>query len=189
MTDCASLFTPNDSCAAGARAGAPADAREWMRAPGKTDAAGIHRLVADCPPLDLNSVYTYLLLSEHFAGTCVLAGSGDALEGFVSGYVLAQRPDVLFVWQVAVHERARGKGLGLRMLRHLLRRPGLAAVQYVETTVSPGNLASRGMFAGLARGLAAGMREEPFFEPGLFGQASHDDEPLLRIGPFQAAAA
>ena len=33
----------------------------------------IHRLVAACKPLDLNSRYAYLLLCEHFARTCVIA--------------------------------------------------------------------------------------------------------------------
>ncbi len=181
----ATLPLLNESIAACPDAGICADAPAWMRPPDKTDAAGIHRLVAECPPLDLNSLYTYLLLSEHFRDTCVLAGSGDALEGFVSGYVLPQCPDVLFVWQVAVHESARGKGLGSRMLQNLLRRPGLAPVQYIETTVSPGNPASRGMFAGLAHGLKSRIQETPLFERSLFGSTSHDDEPLLRIGPFQ----
>jgi len=163
----------------------PPDASGWMRPPRKTDAADIHRLIADCPPLDLNSVYTYLLLSEHFSGTCVLAGSGDAIEGFISGYVPPGRPDVLFVWQVAVDARARGKRLARRMLHALLRRPALSGIRYVETTVGPANLASRGVFAGLAQDLGAPLREQILFPPCLFGAQHHEDEPLLRIGPFR----
>ena len=157
----------------------------WMRQPRKTDAAAIHQLIANCPPLDLNSVYTYLLLSEHFPATCMLAGTGDVIEGFISGYVPPGRADVLFVWQVAVDSRARGKRLGRRMLNALLQRPALSGIRYIETTVGPGNLASRGLFAGLAQDVSAPLREQTLFPPCLFGSQSHDDEPLLRIGPFR----
>jgi len=155
--------------------------------PAKADAGAIHQLIGRCPPLDLNSVYAYLLLSEHFAATCVLAESDAGLEGFVSAYVPPGRTDVLFVWQVAVNEHARGSGLGLRMLQDLLGRPGLAGIRYVETTVSPDNMPSRRMFAGLARRSGATITESALFDSQLFGQAAHDDERLLRIGPLRPA--
>ncbi|NYT57324.1 diaminobutyrate acetyltransferase [Alcaligenaceae bacterium] len=159
-----------------------------MRQPRKDDAAGIHRLIAQCPPLDLNSVYTYLLLSEYFGGTCVLTGKDDTLLGFVSGYIPPERPDTLFVWQVAVHEQARGQSLGRRMLLSLLQRPALAHIQFLETTVGPDNSASRAMFGGLARKLLAPVNEQPLFERHMFGAHAHEDEPLLRIGPFTSTS-
>lgn len=186
MTDCATLTPPPDFSHIRADSKVRAVTPTWTRVPSKTDAAAIHRLVSECPPLDLNSVYTYLLLSEHFSQTCILAGRGDSLDGFVSGYVPPERPGTLFVWQVAVHERARGHGLARFMLGQLLQRPGLDAIQYIETTVGPDNAASRGLFAGLARQLSAPIHEEPCFQPALFGAESHEDEPLLRIGPFGA---
>ncbi|MGB3287945.1 MAG: diaminobutyrate acetyltransferase [Burkholderiaceae bacterium] len=191
MTDCANLTLPFDIPTAGADFDRRADESRWIRAPRKTDAAAIHRLISECPPLDLNSVYTYLLLCEHFPQTCIVAGSGApdgyTLDAFISAYLPPERPKTLFVWQVAVHERARGHGLARQLLRELLRRPGLDAIQYIETTVGPDNAASRGMFTGLARQLHAQVREESCFPPELFGAHSHEDEPLLRIGPFGAA--
>lgn len=157
-----------------------------LRAPGKHDGRAIHDLVADSAPLDLNSVYTYLLLAEHFSPTCVVAHAQDGLCGFVSAYVPPGRPNVLFVWQVAVHRQARGRGLGPRMLRHLLGRAGLEDVRYMETTVGPSNRASRNMFARVAGSLGASVRESRLFSRSLFGPHGHDDEPLLRIGPFDA---
>src|SRR3546814_6553654 len=109
-----------------------AAAATWARMPHKTDASGIHRLISECPPLDLNSVYTYLLLSEHFSRTCIVAGRGDTLDGFVSAYLPPERPGTLFVWQVAVHARARGQGMPRFMLTELLQRRGLAAIPYIE---------------------------------------------------------
>jgi L-2,4-diaminobutyric acid acetyltransferase len=163
----------------------------WLRAPKPADAAAIHRLVVECPPLDLNSLYAYLLLTEHFSQTCVLAGRGDEALGFISGYRPPGRPDVLFVWQVAVHPVGRGQGLARRMLGELLARTVLQDIRYIETTVSPDNLASRRLFAGVADAWAAPLTEHALFPTQLFGGADHEDEPLLRIGPLsrQRAAA
>ena len=155
-----------------------------LRIPTKADGAAIHRLIQQCPPLDLNSIYTYLLLSEHFSQTCVIAGAEGAPDGFVSAYMPPGRSDTLFIWQVAVHSRARGRGLGGRMLDSLLERPALAHIQFLETTVGPDNAASRGMFAGLARRRGAPTHETALFNSELFGDAGHDDERLIRIGPL-----
>ena len=130
---------------------APSDPALILRAPLLRDAAAIHQLIADSPPLDLNSEYLYLLLSEHFSQTCVIAQRGEQIDGFISAYFLPDRPNVLFVWQVAVHERARGRRLGQAMLDHLKQRLRGRSLRYLETTVSPGNRASRGLFAAMAR--------------------------------------
>lgn len=147
--------------------------------------ADIRRLVAECPPLDLNSAYLYLLLAHHFADTCIVARSGEQAVGFVSAYQPPGRADTLFVWQVAVAPEARGRGLAGRMLRALLRREALRDVTRVETTVSPGNAASRAVFRGLAEYLGAPLAERPLFRTGHFGSAAHEDERLIAIGPFR----
>lgn len=164
----------------------PSDPPVVLRQPSPGDAQDIHRLISECPPLDLNSLYAYLLLSEHFASTCVIAVLDGEVLGFVSAYVPPGREDVLFVWQVAVHDKARGQGLGRHMLQELLARSGLGKTRYVETTVSPDNQASRRMFEGLAKAVQAPLKVSPFFGRELFGQQAHEEEPLIRIGPFCA---
>ncbi|UHL64527.1 diaminobutyrate acetyltransferase [Paralcaligenes sp. KSB-10] len=158
-----------------------------LRPLSKVDGLAVHRLVGECPPLDLNSVYVYLLLSEHFSDTCVLAENAGVVNGFISAYMPPARPEVLFVWQVAVHSRARGHGLARLMLWNLLERPGLSGIRYIETTVGPDNAASRNVFAGIARQLRAPVVDSPLFERELFGAGEHADERLLRIGPFDAS--
>src|SRR5690606_17223851 len=76
-----------------------------LRAPVAEDAADLHQLVADCPPLDPNSLYCNLLHCSHFSGTSVAAVRRDEqgkerLVGFISGYIPPGQPDTLFVWQV-----------------------------------------------------------------------------------------
>ncbi|MBY6308952.1 diaminobutyrate acetyltransferase [Alcaligenes faecalis] len=165
---------------------APSDPALILRAPLLRDAAAIHQLIADSPPLDLNSEYLYLLLSEHFSQTCVIAQRGEQIDGFISAYFLPDRPDVLFVWQVAVHERARGRRLGQAMLDHLKQHLRGRSLRYLETTVSPGNRASRGLFAAMARRWGVPMQEQEFFDTALFADQAHEAEPLLRIGPLDS---
>jgi L-2,4-diaminobutyric acid acetyltransferase len=158
-----------------------------MRAPVRADGAAIHALVAACPPLDLNSVYAYLLLCEHFSATCIVAESVNGeIDGFVSAYRPPERPDVLFVWQVAVHGRARGQGLAVDMLAQLLQRLAQrkSRPSGIETTVGPDNAASRRSFQKLARLYGATVREQALFEAHLFGDGAHEDERLLQIGPL-----
>lgn len=177
------LATSNDASAVQpASASAPS---LQFRQPRRADGAALHRLITECPPLDVNSLYAYLLLCEHFAATCVVAESaGGSIDGFISAYVPPAKPDVIFVWQVAVHARARGQRLGRAMLRELLRRDELKHIRHLETTVGPDNQASRRTFTGLAAELGAHISEQPFFDRQLFGGADHDDEMLLKIGPF-----
>ena len=185
MTEDTDTHLPTQSDTASGRNEVQADDGVVLRQPHKADAYNIHSLIKQCPPLDLNSIYTYLLLSEHFSQTCVLAQGEQGLDGFISAYIPPGRPDVLFVWQVAVHERARGRSLGRRMLVELLTRPHLSDTRYLETTVGPDNVASRGMFAGLARYLQAETHESSLFDSHLFGDSGHDDERLIRLGPLR----
>ncbi|MBP6020202.1 MAG: diaminobutyrate acetyltransferase [Burkholderiaceae bacterium] len=160
-----------------------------LRQPKKQDAYAIHQLIAQCPPLDLNSIYTYLLLAEHHASTCVIAElDGGQLGGFISAYVHPNQTDTLFIWQVAVCVDARGCGLGQRMIQHLLQRPRLEPIRYLETTVGPANMASRRMFARVADSACAAVNESALFDRSLFGPDGHEDERLIRIGPLSCAA-
>lgn len=156
--------------------------------PQARDGASIHALVQDCAPLDLNSVYAYLLLCEHHAGTCVRAVHDGRTVGFVSAYRIPQRPEVIFVWQVAVAPAMRGSGLAGRMLQHLLQREAVRGCRFLETTVSPSNLPSRRLFEALAREQEAALAESVLFSESAFGPASHEAEVLFRIGPFHPKA-
>ncbi|HEX2140322.1 MAG TPA: diaminobutyrate acetyltransferase [Woeseiaceae bacterium] len=151
--------------------------------PEVSQGADIHRLVARCEPLDLNSRYAYLLLCEHFADTCVLARAEEVV-GFVSAYKPPARDDTIFVWQVAVDARMRGKGVAAALLEELIQRPQVMGCRYLETTISPSNTASRALFQGLARNLRAPINETVLFPDSVFGEEAHECEMLIRIGPF-----
>ena len=99
-----------------------------LREPAAEDGADIWSLVRDCKPLDENSMYCNLIQCDHFRDTCVVAELGGEVVGWVSAYVLPYDPSTLFVWQVAVSEKARGTGMGGLMLSSLLQRK--ACTQY-----------------------------------------------------------
>lgn len=167
----------------------PADKKEaLLRRPVSEDGADVHRLISRCPPLDENSIYCNLLQASHFADTSVAAEVDGELAGFVSGYLIPERPDTLFIWQVAVAEAGRGQGLAGRMIREILRRPACAQVRYLETTITPDNEASWALFRGLARKLDTQCAESVMFDRERHFRGRHDSEMLLRIGPFSESA-
>lgn len=160
-----------------------------LRRPRAADAPALQALVAACPPLDGNSRYCNLLHCTHFAGTSVAAerrveGEAPELVGFISAYRPPERPEALFIWQVAVRNDARGRSLGRHMLRHLLTRPACAGVHYLETSVTDDNPRSEAMFRGLAEELDATVRRHLWFERDRHFSGEHANEYLFRIGPF-----
>lgn len=155
-----------------------------LRMPELADGKPVHQLIGRCPPLDLNSSYNYFLLCSHFRQTCVVAEHNNTLVGFLSAYRLPEAPHTLFVWQIAVDASMRGSGLAGRMLAELLQRPACHQVNYLETTIAPDNLPSRRVFERLAETHGVALQEEAFLEAHHFGSETHDEERLIRIGPF-----
>ena len=163
-------------------------AQVLLRRPVSEDGAAVHQLIGNCPPLDTNSLYCNLLQASHFSATSVAAELDGALAGFISGYIVPERPDTLFIWQVAVAEQGRGMGLAGRMLQEILTRPACAEVSYLETTITPDNDASWALFRSLARKLEANCADSVMFDRERHFKGQHDSEMLLRIGPFVARA-
>lgn len=151
--------------------------------PDATDGAALHALIANSPPLDPNSLYCNLLHCSHFANTSVRARMDGELVGFISGYMIPERPDTLFVWQVVVSGKARGQGLGRRMLEALVDRTG---ARYMETTITADNEASWALFKSLARHRQTAGETSVMFDRDAHFKGQHDSEHLFRIGPFAA---
>lgn len=148
----------------------------------------MHRLVAETEVLDLNSTYTYLLMATDFASTSIVAEKDGQICGLITGYHPPARPEVLFVWQVAVAASARGTGLASAMLDDLVHRVRAERRGHpvtVEATVAPSNTASRAFFGAFARRNGVPLIEEPRFTAAhLTADQSHEDEPTVRIGPI-----
>lgn len=152
--------------------------------PSAEDAAAVYQLVRSCPPLEPNTCYAYLLLCSHFADTGVVAKDEQGVAGFIAAYRPPTHPDAVFVWQIGVSDRARGQGLGLRMLNHLFARLQTAGVRYLESTVTPSNTASRKLFGAFARTHNVSCDVTEGYPATLFGAGEHEAEELFRIGPI-----
>lgn len=159
-----------------------------FRLPTAEDGARVWELVAACPPLDQNSLYCNLLQCTDFADTCVLAELNGEAVGWISGYRPPNDRETFFIWQVAVHEKARGTGLARSMVGELLARASARGVANVKTTITPDNEASWGLFRSIARHLSAPFVSEAWFEQDKHFGGRHDTEHLVTIGPFGAFA-
>ncbi len=156
-----------------------------IRKPRVEDGAQLHELVAQSDAVDDNSSYLYLLLCQDFADTCVVAQSEGTIAGFVTGYVPPRRPSSLFVWQVVVAPQAQRQGLAQRMLKALVAQFPGEHLEYVEATITPGNVPSRKLFAALARDLGTEINFSEYFRAEHFGNSAHDPEELCRVGPIR----
>lgn len=159
-----------------------------LRTPVKDDGLRLHQLVSECPPLDANSIYCNLLQCTHFAETGVAAEKAGDLVGFISGYIPPQKPETVFVWQVAVHEKGRGQGLAKRMLKEIVARDACKNVTHMETTITADNEASWALFRSFARDMGAELEHHEHFEKETHFGGQADSEFLLRIGPFTRQA-
>lgn len=159
-----------------------------IRSAEAADGSAVWQLVKDAGTLDVNSPYCYIMLCDIFRDTCAAAVIGEELVGFMSGYRRPDRPDTLFIWQVAVHPKARGRGIAKAMLKELLNREEQQAVKYVEATIGPANTASRRLFSGFAADRGTQCRITEQYGPELFpSAATHEPELLFRIGPMHSA--
>lgn len=153
-----------------------------IRKPRVDDGFDIHQLIANSPPLDLNSVYSYYLLSDHFRDSCVIAESQNKIIGFLSAYQIPPRPQSLFVWQIVVDQAFRGQKIAWQMLNSLLQRYQQNEILQVEATVNPSNIASRRLFERLADEQNTSIEEETFLAATAFGlEENHESEILLRV--------
>lgn len=143
-----------------------------LRALRREDARALHALVCACPPLDVNSLYAYALLALHHGSTCFVALREGRLCGAVTGYIRPDQPDTYFLWQIAIAPSEQGAGLGSALLNHVaryaLQRHNL---QFLETTISPGNMASQHLFRRFAQRHHVECQQHPLF-------SAHDMQPI-----------
>ncbi|MDQ6992611.1 MAG: diaminobutyrate acetyltransferase [Mariprofundus sp.] len=154
-----------------------------FRNPVANDGPAMHALVERCKPLDVNSLYCYLILCEHFSSTCLVVEDNNEVVGFITAYIPPEKRDTLFVWQVAVDARLRGQGIAKKMIRTLLSRSNLMRTSYIEGTVNPSNEASRSLFKSLAKDCSCAFDEDLIFPAKMFGEGDHEQENLMRVGP------
>ena len=150
-----------------------------LRHPVLEDGTAVFDLVDACKPLDLNSHYLYLLQCSHFAPTCVVATLHGEVLAWVSGYIPPKQTDTFFVWQVAVGEKARGLGLGKKLITWVLAQQ--TGIQKIHTSITPDNAASWGLFKSLARDWGSDLTSRDWFDKQSHFGGRHNTEVLVEI--------
>jgi ribosomal protein S18 acetylase RimI-like enzyme len=93
---------------------------------------------------DLRALVPSLFL-EHFAGTSLVAETGDGdLAGFLVGFVSQDHPDEAYVHMIGVDPARRGDGLGRRLhdaFADVVRGRGVRRVRCVTSTVNEASVA------------------------------------------------
>lgn len=153
-----------------------------FRKPVLADGYAIYQLIKSSPPLDLNSSYLYFLQASHFADTCIVAEQDGRINGFISAYFQPDRPQALFIWQVAVAESHRGQGLAKTMLSALLNnQPKDSQMSEITCTISPSNQASQSLFNSFAKTHGLDLNTTPFINESHFGEENHEAEELYTL--------
>src|SRR5690625_7497 len=155
----------------------------YFREPTEDDGSEMFRIVKESKVLDVNSSYSYLMWSKFFNKTSIIAETGDReVIGFVSGFIQPDSPDTLFVWQVAVDKKQRGKGLATKLIEQLLLQLEDEDVTYLEATVTPSNIPSIKLFKGIAKKNQVNCTIFECFSEDQFPNPSHEPEMTYRIG-------
>lgn len=130
--------------------------------------------------LDENSPYAYLLWSEYFRDTTVVAvDDGDRAVGFVMAFLRPDEPETAFVWQIGVSADHRRRGIAGTLLDELFER---TEASVLEATVTPSNSASETLFRRFGERHGLSVAVEPLFGEELF-PPGHEAELRFRIGP------
>lgn len=156
-----------------------------LRAPQLDEGAAMWSLARDSRVLDLNTPYAYMLWARDFHSTTVVADVDDEVVGFVTGFWRPEEPTTLMVWQVAVDEDHRGRGIAGKMLDALVERTGPVTL---ETTITSDNEASARLFAGFAERFGAQHTiTDLFVEEHFPDEDAWQPELLHRITPLRSA--
>jgi L-2,4-diaminobutyric acid acetyltransferase len=151
-----------------------------LRKPDARDGAAIWALVKSCKPLDENSMYCNLVQVDHFRDTCVVAEVDGEVVGWISGHIIPKKNE-LFVWQVAVSSKARGLGLGRKMLLALIENDACSDVTLLKTTITKDNDASWALFNSFAGVIGGALEDTPHFERDAHFKGRHETEHLVTI--------
>ena len=153
-----------------------------FRQPSTEDGTDVWDLIRNSGALDENSMYCNLVQCDHFSETCVIAELDGVIVGWISAFIPPDAPDTLFVWQVAVGEQARGRGVAKKMLADLFERPVCADVKLLKTTITADNDASWALFNSFASNMDAELEREPHYKSDTHFGGKHATEYMVTIG-------
>ncbi|MDY0131600.1 MAG: diaminobutyrate acetyltransferase [Desulforegulaceae bacterium] len=156
-----------------------------LKKPVPSDGKLIWELVKNSKSLDLNSIYHYVLMADHFNESSIAAFKDNELAGFVTAYFPPIKHQTLFVWQVGVSKKFQGRNLGKTMITTLAKSQLSQKVKYLHATITTSNKASIALFKSTAKSLDSNYKfDEIIYPKDFFGETGHEPEKLFQIGPI-----
>lgn len=119
---------------------------------------------------------------DYFADTCAVAEQDHEIAGFVTGFITPNDPRTLFIWQIAVAETVRGKGLATSLVDFVLKQEVCSHVTQLEMTISPSNKSSLSLFQKITKNYNGVLNVNgKNYAPELFPGKSHEAEIGYRL--------
>lgn len=138
--------------------------------------------LAEKAGLDVNSSYSYLMMTKFFNDRCFVIKDDDIVIGFVTGFIL--KDDVYFVWQIAIDPDYQGNGLSQKLLHDAVKiLMTKHQIKFIQATVSPENKASMGLFKSIASSYNTFFAVKEGFTESHFPD-DKPEEKLIQVGPL-----
>lgn len=127
----------------------------------------IYRLSGKIEGIVQHPAHLYKIMAAHFGRTFFVARESDhgssRILGFMMGFISQSIPGHLFVWQIAVSEKAHGTGIGSRLLGHTIEYARESEeCKAVMATVETTNTGSQRLFEKMGFHIDS----KRFMEPG-----------------------
>ena len=110
------------------------------------DFLNIWGFVRNCKPLESYGAHFYRIMLRYFGDSCFIAEQDGEIVGFILGFETQRHPGSYFLWQIGVHPKFQGQGIGAKILAHMedeTRRKGCVRI---EVTIDPENCPSQKLF-------------------------------------------
>jgi len=135
----------------------------------------VQKLAGEVEGIVQHPRHFYKIMADHFGDTFFVAKEdktemSDVL-GYLMGFLSNKMKDHLFLWQIAVSEKAQGQGIGSKLLKHSIKyAQNSEECKAILATVDTDNLASQHLFEKMNFKIASecfkGFEQELIVENG-----------------------
>lgn len=151
--------------------------------PQAVDGSKMWELVKENNDLDLNSSYSYFLVSKLHSQRCIIVTdkTTNKLVGFIMGFVFSEEPKTYFVWQITVSKNYRCKNIGSSLIEKILSTN--EDVRFIKGTMSKDNSYYHKLLKKIALKYNTWYSIKEGFEQDQFPEG-HENEQLVTVGPI-----
>lgn len=147
-----------------------------------TDVEQVVRFVAECPPLDVHSSFTYWVTFQYWGEMCFIASDDKRILGYASAIGSGHTPEAFYLWQLGVSEDLRSTGLGQRLIAAIADVGRGRGFREMQVSIASENEPSLSAFKRFATSLGNSLErcgDVSFNDPT--GNPVHEDLYTLEI--------